>query len=635
MSKKRAAWRAHRRKKSADSRVYYNLKAAECRRAVRSFIRESEIRLANSGNLGQFYRYANKKFCCKSSIGVVETNSGDLSSDSHDIVETFQSTFSSYFVSDNSSIPPITAPFTVNSSLASIDFSYDLVRGAINKLNARSAGGPDGIPPVFYKHLKDVLCFPLALLYTACINRSYLPAIWKHAYVTPIFKKGSRTDPNNYRPIALTSTMCKLMESIIKSQMVDFLVTNNLISSHQHAFLSRHSTTTNLLECIHDWVLSLQSHNSTDIIYIDFSRAFDSIVFSKLLYKLKMYSIDGNLLKWIENFITGRFQCVAINNCLSSVCNVMSGVPQGSVLGPILFLVYINDIESVCSDNVTVKLFADDCKLYSEIKLHRPSAVLQECVDRLCLWADQWQLVINVLKCHFLSTRRSNFNSANCVYFINGAPIPNESSVLDLGVNISEDLSPKLHINSIVAKAKQRIGIFFRGFVSRDFNIIRKIFIVYIRPILEFSSVIWNPTEIFLIDLLENVQRSFTKNIPSLSTLSYKERLQKLNLEFLELRRLYFDLIYYHKILNKLTPLDPDKVFMIYHSNPSSRSDSVLLHRPVKATEHILATFFYRNTAAYNSLPIEIKQLGSVSSFKLALRTIDFSKYLKGRVFKF
>ena len=152
----------------------------------------------------------------------------------------------------------------------------------------RSAGGPDGIPPIFYKHLKAVLCFLLALLYTACMNHSYLPSVWKHAHVTPIYKNGARMDPNNYRPIALTCTMCKLMESIIKSQLVDFLSINNLISPNQHAFLSRHSTTTNLLECIHDWVLSLQSNNSTGIIYIglDFSRAFDSIVFSKLLYNL-------------------------------------------------------------------------------------------------------------------------------------------------------------------------------------------------------------------------------------------------------------------------------------------------------------------------------------------------------------
>ena len=165
-------------------------------------------------------------------------------------------------------------------------------------------------------------------------------------------------------------------------------------------------------------------------------------------------------------------------------------------------------------------------------------------------------------------------------------------------------------------------------------HIIRTIFIAYIRPILEFSSVIWNPTEIYLIDLLENVQRSFTKNIPSLSALSYRERLQKLNLESLEIRRLYFDLIYYHKILKNLTPLNPDHVFMIYHSNPSSRSSSLQLHRPTKATGRVLSTFFYRNTAAYNSLPTEIKNIDAISTFKLALRSVDLNIFLIGSAFK-
>ena len=159
------------------------------------------------------------------------------------------------------------------------------------------------------------------------------------------------------------------MESVIKEQLLDYLNTNKLISPHQHAFISNHSTATNLLECIHDWTLSLNSHHSTDVIYIDFSRAFDSLVFSKLLHIIKQYGITGKLIAWIANFITDRSQCVAISNVFSSVCDVVSGVPQGSVLGPILFLLYINDIGTVCTGLSLLKLFADDCKLFSKIIL--------------------------------------------------------------------------------------------------------------------------------------------------------------------------------------------------------------------------------------------------------------------------
>ena len=325
---------------------------------------------------------------------------------------------------------------------------------------------------------------------------------------------------------------------------MNYLLSHNLLSSHQHAFINRHSTATNLLECIHDWTLSLHSRHSTDIIYIDFSRAFDSIVFSKLIFVLKQYGITGKLLYGIENFVTRRSQCVRINGSFSSVCEVVSGVPQGSVLGPILFLIYINDIEKVCMGSCLLKLFADDLKLYSEITVDRPSSSLQHTLDNTYEFANDRQLTINLVKCNVLSTSRASSIPTNTVYLINNITIKSVPEVVDLGVTVSSDLSFKTHINNIVTKARQRQGIFFRGFCSRDLELVRKAFITYIRPILEYNSIIWNPHEIFLIDLIENVQRNFTKNIPYLNHLSYHDRLAKIKLEALELRRLHFDLIF-------------------------------------------------------------------------------------------
>lgn len=313
---------------------------------------------------------------------------------------------------------------------------------------------------------------------------------------------------------------------------------------------------------------------------------------------------------------------------------MVSGVPQGSVLGPILFLIYINDIEKVCMGSCLLKLFADDLKLYCEITIDRPSLSLQSSLNNTCEFASDRQLTINFVKCNVLSTSRTSSTFSNTVYLINNIPIKSVPEVIDLGVTVSSDLSFKAHINSIVAKARQRQGIFFRGFCSRELELVRKAFITYIRPILEYNSIIWNPTEIFLIDLIENVQRHFTKNIPYLNDLSYNDRLAKLKLVPLELRRLHFDLIFYYKILNNLLPIDPSKYFTIYHSLPSSRSDTTSLHRPVKATERTLGSFFYRQTSVWNSLPAHIKSLPSIDAFKRAIKSFDCTQFLSGSAFK-
>ena len=366
---------------------------------------------------------------------------------------------------------------------------------------------------------------PLSYLFESSFEYSYLPPIWLKSIVTPIFKKGKHTDPANYRPVALTSILCKLMETIIKNQLNSYLFLNNFLSQHQHGFISKLSTATNLLECTNDWLLSLNSSKSTDAVYIDFSKAFDSIVLSKLLYKLKNYGISGNLFKWISGFINNRTQVVKVDNCHSSPRPVLSGVPQGSVLGPVLFILFINDITSVCEGSTIIKLFADDAKLFTVVTVNDYS--LQHSLDNLTIWAADWQLTINIIKCCILSIRNhSSVNNAHPCYFINGVALTCSDSVSDLGILVTNDLNFKTHICSIVTKALYRSSVIFRAFTCRDLNLLRRAFITYVnvRPLVEYNSILWNPTTVYLIDLLESVQRKYTKRIPSLSDQSYAER---------------------------------------------------------------------------------------------------------------
>jgi hypothetical protein len=230
------------------------------------------------------------------------------------------------FTTDNGHIPPLTASINPNDKLCNVYFSTNLVKNAIKKRRANSKGGPDGLPPVFLKTCSSQLSTPLAYIYNQYMEQGYLAPDWLRAYITPVFKKGDATNPLNYRPIALTCTICKIMESVIKDQLLNYLLHKKLITKHQHGFLNKRSTATNLLECTQDWIVALSNHHCVDVIYIDFSRAFDSIVFTKQIAKLKNCDIDGKLLAWLTGFLHNHTQCVVLENCFSSEATVNSGV---------------------------------------------------------------------------------------------------------------------------------------------------------------------------------------------------------------------------------------------------------------------------------------------------------------------
>ena len=229
-----------------------------------------------------------------------------------------------------------------------------------------------------------------------------MPSDWKKAYVTSIFKKGSASDPSNYRPISQTSIFSKLMERVTVVDIIEYLLNNGLLGTSQHGFLPKRSTLTNLIECIDDWTLCIDNKKLQSVIYIDFCKAFDSVSRPKLVAKLKSYGITGNLLDIINDFLSGRSQRTRVGNCFSSTVYLSSGIVQGSCLGPLLFLIYINDILTIFGDSVVSKLYADDLKLYTVIDSTHDDALLQTALDRLYEWADAWQLKISIKKCQHL-----------------------------------------------------------------------------------------------------------------------------------------------------------------------------------------------------------------------------------------
>jgi hypothetical protein len=260
------------------------------------------------------------------------------------------------------------------------------------------SSGPDGIPPLFFKKLATSLTAPLCLLYNCIFNSEKLPVIWKDAFVTPVFKKGKSSVVDNYRPISLTCVCCKVFESIIKSKLLTFLKCNNILSSAQHGFIAGKSTCTNMLESLNDWSINVRNGYYTRVALIDFAKAFDSVCHTKLLYKLSVLGINGPLLNVIKSFLSERSQRVKIQGAVSLPVKLISGVPQGSVLGPVLFVIYINDLQDIFPKTIASKYFADDAKLYTEIRCGDDIDNLQFSLDKLSAWAETWQLSISIKK---------------------------------------------------------------------------------------------------------------------------------------------------------------------------------------------------------------------------------------------
>ena len=276
----------------------------------------------------------------------------------------------------------------------------------------------------------------------------------KKAEVRPIYKKkGSKSDPSNYRPVSLTSVVCKIFEKIIKNKLSNHLIEQNLLSPHQFGFIPGRNTNTQQLVSIKEWQKNLDDSIPTDVVYLDFRKAFDTVPHKKLLYKLSKYGIKGSLLTWIKDFLFNRTQYVKINNSKSEECPVSSGVPQGSVLGPMLFIFYINDLPDVC--NVTTKIYADDTKAYTPMLTDENRNQLQLTIDRMFEWTQQWQLNFNQSKCQILHIGENNPKHE---YYIgedgNRTLLSTTSLEKDLGVLVDNELNFENHIDHVIKKVK-------------------------------------------------------------------------------------------------------------------------------------------------------------------------------------
>lgn len=469
----------------------------------------------------------------------------------------------------------------------------------LRKLKDKTAVGPDGINNCLLKGLSESLCVPLTILFNKSLTSSTLPSDWLTADVIPLFKgKGDKSSPENYRPISLTSVVCKVLESLLKKHILRFLSLHELLDTRQFGFLQRKSTTSQLLSCMEEWSSALGDQDYIDVVYLDFAKAFDTVPHAKLLYKMNMYGLTGMILEWIKAYLAQRTQRVNVNGTLSSWKDVTSGVPQGSVLGPLLFLIYINDLPKAISTACCV-LFADDTKIYRVVKTHSDSLLLQTALNDLSTWVKKWDLRLNTNKCAVLHLGRKN---ACHGYVLDGARLAASDCERDLGVFVDKELKFSKHIDRLNVNARRLMGQMYKVFKNRDIQFHLMLFKSYIRPILEYASPVWNPYLMKDRLKLEKIQRSFTKKLPGLSHLSYSERLQHLHLQLLEERRVKIDLAQVYKIVNGLDDLDYSDFFVDSPAGITRGHSLKLFYVKCRRTGR-LNSFTMRCVRRWNALP--------------------------------
>ena len=460
---------------------------------------------------------------------------------------------------------------------------------------------------------------PLCCLFERSLADNYLPEIWKAAKVIPIHKKGSTNSAANFRPISLVSSISKVMERVIVNQLTSFLAARNLITSSQFGFQQRSSTGIQLIDSHCNWLLNQNSYTPTDVIYLDYAKAFDSVSHSKLIYKLRAYGINHDLLRWITNYLSNRTQAVSINNAISSFLPVSSGVPQGSVIGPLLFTLYINDLPDQIPAPIRCHLFADDAKLSRTIYTIGDCIHLQSALIIIFQWSSAWQLFLSIPKCMVLHLGRSN---PNFRYNLSDVQLGHQQYVKDLGVTVSSNLTYHKHIEIIVSAAIKKIHIISKCFHSRDISTLRQIFVSFIRPSLEYCSVIWNPWSHREITSLERVQERFTAlayHAPAVP--SYNQRLRDFALPTLKLRRDHIDLVMYHKILHDKTRIRSTSLFEL-NARSARRSNRLAISKPICRTSAFLHSFPVRAISNWNKLSDNVIMLPA-SSFARTVASLS------------
>lgn len=619
INRKKRFWKAA---KKGERVAEYKEAEKQVKNKIRAAKRNYERKLArDSNNPKPFYAHLKRSTKSKQSIGPLRNERGEPVQEEGEMASLLNQFFCSVFT-QNSNLPPPHVPAKhVKHPMAQISVTRRVIEEKIQKLKPESAPGPDNIRPRQLQELKKIISKPLQILFEKSLREKKIPTAWKSANITPIFKKGTKSSPGNYRPVALTSVCCKLLENIIKDDLAAHLERNALLRPSQHGFLARKSCTTNLLEFFEPVTASADNNVCMDLVFLDLAKAFDKVPMDLLVHKLRAYGIDSSTADWIEDWLSNRRQRVVIAGSNSEWGDVESGVIQGSVLGPILFDVYIDDLDEVVRMITLIKKFADDTKLGQTIKSPEDRAKLQEALDGVDNWARQWGMEFNHSKCKVMHLGRNNPQHE---YQMGGQKLEATTQEKDIGVIVQNNLKPGAQCAAAATKARQVLGQIARSFSYRNADTFVRLYKLYVRPHLEFASPAWAPWYAGDIELLERVQMKAVKMVSGLRGRTYEERLVELDMVTLKQRRVETDMAQVHKIVHGIDRVEAKTWFKFSH-NENERStrattDPTHLSSAVFRTDIRKNFFSVRTINGWNKIPAEIREIPLSWRFKKRLR---------------
>ena len=563
----------------------------------------------------EFFKYANQTKRNKTKIGPLKLGEFYYSGPQQ-MAQILSDQYKSVFIEPKENYENIKYKKTQVTPISEIRMTKEMFIEAMKSIDPSSSPGPDGVPAYIYHHFAEELANPVMRIWQQSLNSGIMPEGIILAIIVPILKSTDKSLPANYRPIALTNHLTKIFERVLRKVIVKHMEENDLMNRTQHGFRKGHSTVTQILTYYDSILTMLEEGNSVDSVYLDFSKAFDKVDHQILLKKVESLGITGKLLTWIQTFLTNRQQQVRVENTLSSREWVKSGVPQGSVLGPLLFLIMVVDINKDIKDS-WIGSYADDTRLWTCIHDQKDQLTLQRDLNTLYKWAEDNNMQYNDNKFEHITYGQQN----NRTYLSpNGIPIQKKNTIKDLGVYISSDGKFNVHICNLVKASQQTTAWILRTFRTRNKNVMKTLLKSLIIPKIEYASIIWSPNNQKEIKIIENIQRRFTSRISEyliwnerlqmpICAKDYWERLKDLKIYSLERRRERFAMLYLYRFIIGIISIPAFEVY-------SERGIRIRRKLNPKAKVSIKSlrqsSFFYRGPQIYNLLPVELRAIEEI-----------------------